>query len=95
MTDKLSLKSRLADGKTKEVIEELHQLTTDTDTDLHNEVVAISARFNQYAREERQNLKDTQTLNIELAHIRQAVLYIIDRFDPNLKAPPKSFLDGL
>ncbi len=73
-----SLKSLLADGKIKQVIEQL-LLHSKSDEDLHNEAVALSARFRKYNREKHGNTASSEELNIELNRIQNAALDLIDR----------------
>lgn len=77
---KQTLQNLLSEGKTKQVIAELRQLTTN-DTDLKAEIVQLSARFSKYEKRHLGNLEDPSVLDIELNRINNALLAIIDRLD--------------
>ena len=73
---KQTLQNLLAEGKTKQVIAEIMQLSTD-DTDLKAEIVQLSARFSEYERKKRMDLEDPSVLGIELNKINSALLSVI------------------
>ena len=73
---KQTLQNLLAEGKTKQVIAQLMQLSTH-DTDLKAEVVQLSARYAEYERQKRMGLEDPSVLGIELNKINNALLSII------------------
>ena len=73
---KQTLQNLLAEGKTKQAIAELMQLSTH-DTDLKAEVVQLSARYAEYERQKRMGLEDPSVLGIELNKINNALLSII------------------
>lgn len=77
---KQSLKATLAKGATKQVLAELLKITTG-DTDLHSQVIQLSARFAEYEKKQLGNLEDPAVLGIELAKINQTALAIIDDLD--------------
>lgn len=80
MTPKQSLKEALAKGKTKQVLAELYKITTGN-TDLHSQVIQLSARFAEYEKKQLGNLEDSSILGIALAKINQTALAIIDDLD--------------
>jgi len=75
---KAKLTSTLSKGKTRQVIEDLLPLST-FDPDLHDEAVALSARFQKYLREKNGGTKDVADLDIELNRINSALLDLIGR----------------
>lgn len=77
---KQTLQNLLAEGKTKQVIAEIMQLSTD-DTDLKAEIVQLSARFSEYERKKRMDLEDPSVLGIELNKINSALLSVINQLD--------------
>ena len=77
---KQTLQNLLADGKTKQALDQLRQLHI-ADTDLNAEVVQVSARFAQYERQQRMGVEDPSVLGIELRKINSALLSVIDRLD--------------
>lgn len=77
---KQTLQNLLAEGKTKQAIAELMQLSTH-DTDLKAEVVQLSARYAEYERQKRMGLEDPSVLGIELNKINNALLSVIDRLE--------------
>jgi hypothetical protein len=77
---KQTLKNLIADGKTKQALDQLRQLHI-ADTDLNAEVVQVSARFAQYERQQRMGVEDPSVLGIELRKINSALLSVIDRLD--------------
>ena len=85
---KQTLQNLLAEGKTKQVIAELMQLSTD-DTDLKAEIVQLSARYAEYERKKRMDLEDPLVLGIELNKINSALLSGIGQLEkdntPNAK----------
>lgn len=78
MSLKTTLKKQLSQGKTRAVIAEL-QLLTRSDSDLHDEAVALSARYQQYLREKHGNTTSRENLEIELNRIHAAALDLIGR----------------
>jgi regulator of replication initiation timing len=73
---KQHLRSLLANGNTRQVIDQLLQATQQL-PDLHNEVVQISARFAQMERQNRLGTEAHDTLTIERNKINAALLEII------------------
>lgn len=71
------LRATLAKGKTKAVIAELLTHTAH-DSDLHNQVVQLSARFAQYEKQKLGNLEAPEVLGVELNKINQTALAIIN-----------------
>lgn len=77
------------------VIPELKQIAnTLNDTDLLNNVISLSARYNRLLTENAKGIIRRDDFNIELAKIRQAALYYIDKinhysniegFEPNFQ----------
>lgn len=79
---KQSLKATLAKGDTKQVLAELLKITTGN-TDLHSQVIQLSARFAEYEKKQLRNLEDPAVLDITLAKINQAILAIIEDLSPS------------
>jgi Effector-associated domain 11 len=77
---KQTLRNLIAEGKTKQTIAQLRQLTKN-DADLNAEVVQLSARFSHYERQQRMGVEDPSVLGIELNKINNALLSVIDRLD--------------
>jgi hypothetical protein len=75
---KQTLRNLIAEGKTKQAIDQLRQLNL-ADTDLNAEVVQLSARFSHYERQQRMAVEDPSVLGIELRKINSALLSVIDR----------------
>jgi Effector-associated domain 11 len=70
---KNTLRHLLADGKTKQAIEQALQLATG-DKDWHNRILLISARFKAYEKQKLGGLEDASLLGIELNKINEALL---------------------
>ena len=85
---KQTLQNLLAEGKTKQVIAELMQVSTD-DTDLKAEIVQLSARYAEYERQKRMDVQDPSVLGNELNKINSALLSVIGQLKeentPNAK----------
>lgn len=82
------LKLLLAEDKTKQVLDWLLQTTGKLpDTDLYNEVVQQSSRFNDYLREKAAGTKSQENLDIQKANINAALAYIIDKLPGSAGAP--------
>lgn len=83
-----TLQNLLAEGKTKQVIAELMQVSTD-DTDLKAEIVQLSARYSEYERQKRMDVEAPSVLGIELNKINSALLSVIgqlkEQSTPNTK----------
>jgi len=77
MKKKEQLRNYLAQGKTKKVIIELLVLSKN-DIDLHNDVIAISARYEKYLKEKFANIVPRQDLEVENNGINGALLNIIN-----------------
>jgi Effector-associated domain 11 len=75
---KQTLRNLIADGKTKQALDQLRQLHL-VDTDLNAEVVQLAARFSTYERQLRMGVEDPSVLGIELRKINSALLSVIDR----------------
>jgi Effector-associated domain 11 len=74
---KQTLRQLIAEGKTKQALDNLRQLNL-ADADLNAEVVQLSARFSQYERQQRMGVEDPSVLGIELRKINSALLSVID-----------------
>ena len=74
------LRAALAQGKTKQVISELLAITR-SNTELHSQVIQLSARYTNYERQKLGNLEDPSVLSIELNKINNTALAIIDELD--------------
>jgi hypothetical protein len=83
---KQTLQNLLAEGKTAQVIAQLRQ-STPHDTDLHKDVLQISARFAHNERERHARTSDNTELSIEQNKINAALLAVIDKLADN---PPIS-----
>ena len=90
MSKKAKLRKQLADGKTRQVIDQVVQHSR-KDQDLHNDAVSLSARFQKYLREKHGNTTPTEELDIELNRIHSATLDLIRRLPEDAK---KSWLSG-
>ena len=77
---KQTLQNLLADGKTKQVIDQLRQVTQH-DADLHNEVLQLSARFEELERQNRLGLSDSANISLERNRINNALLSVVNRLD--------------
>jgi Effector-associated domain 11 len=77
---KQTLRNLIAEGKTKQTIAQLRQLTKN-DADLNAEVVQLSARFSAYEHQKRMAVEDPSVLSIELNKINNALLSVIERLD--------------
>lgn len=83
MSDQLQvLRKLLADGKTRQAIEHLLPLTA-ADRDLHNEVVQLSAQFEELERQTRLNVGDPKLLGTERNRINAALLGVMDKIFGN------------
>jgi len=74
-----TLKSSLAAGKTRQVMESL-LMRTQGDRDLHTEAVALSARYQHYLREKNGGRAEPAWLDMELNKINAAALGLIELF---------------
>jgi hypothetical protein len=74
---KQTLRKYIADGKTKQAINELRQLSTG-DSDVNNQIQLLSGRFAIYENKYLGNLEDPSVLGIELNKINHALLTIIE-----------------
>jgi Effector-associated domain 11 len=90
---KQSLQNLLAEGKTAQVIAQLRQ-STSHDTDLHKEVLQISARFARNERERHAGTADNSELGIEQNKINAALLAAIDKLEDNPPLPTNSNTEG-
>ena len=77
---KQTLQNLLAEGKTKQVIDQLRQVTQ-KDTDLHDEVLQLSARFEEIERQNRMGLSDSANISLERNRINNALLSVVNRLD--------------
>jgi hypothetical protein len=75
---KSKLQSLIAEGKTSAVIDELISLTK-KDSELHNQVIQISARLEEIEKQNRLGITDNSFLNTERNKINNALISIIDR----------------
>lgn len=83
---KHTLRDLVANGKTKQAITELLSATKH-DSDLHNRVIQLSARFAQYEKQQLGNLESPSGLSTELNKINLAILAIIEELG-NGNTPP-------
>jgi Effector-associated domain 11 len=72
-----TLRNLLADGKTKQAIEQALQLAS-ADKDWQHRMLLIAARFNAYERQQLGGLEDASQLGIELNKINKALLATIE-----------------
>lgn len=77
---KRPLREALAKGKTKQVITELLVLTIHY-TDLHNQVIQLSTRFDEYEKQKLGKIETHSELGIELNKINNTALAIIDKLE--------------
>ena len=74
------LRQLIAQGKTRRVIQELLKIAQQLDEeDLREEIVLQSARYEQYAKEQRLGTATPEKQSTDLAKINQALLHIVDR----------------
>ena len=66
------LQNLLAEDKTKQVIAQLIQLSTD-DTDLKVEIVQLSARYAEYERQKRMDIEDPSVFFKKLLSISTTI----------------------
>ncbi len=86
-----TLRNLIANGKTAQAIAELRQLTL-SDGDLANQVILLSARFEDISRRTVIGLvEDTDTMT-ELQQINQSLLVIIDRLERIESKPKNNFI---
>jgi hypothetical protein len=76
--EKKELRSLLAEGKTKQVLAKLIGLTADN-SDLHNELILISAQFEKNDRISRLNIQDPKEVKIENNRIISVLIDVIDK----------------
>ena len=69
---KQALQNLLAENKTKQVIAQLIQLSTD-DTDLKVEIVQLSARYAEYERQKRMDIEDPSVFFKKLLSISTTI----------------------
>jgi hypothetical protein len=81
---KQTLRNLIAEGKTKQAIAQLRQLTKN-DADLNAEVVQLSARFSAYEHQKRMATEDPSVLSIELNKINNALLSVIERLEGDVE----------
>ncbi|MCC6281090.1 MAG: hypothetical protein IT262_10845 [Saprospiraceae bacterium] len=83
MSDQLQvLRKLLADGKTRQVIEQLLPLTA-ADRDQHNEVLQISAQFSEIERQTRLNVGDPKLLGTERNRVNAALFGVMENLSGN------------
>ncbi|MBK7407625.1 MAG: hypothetical protein IPJ40_05810 [Saprospirales bacterium] len=77
---KSDLKQLVADNKTKQAIDLLLKATKELeDSDLQNEVILQSAKYNAYLKEKAAGTKSQENLDIQKANIDNALTYIVDK----------------
>ena len=77
---KSDLKQLIADNKTKQAIDLLLKATKELeDSDLQNEVILQSAKYNAYLKEKAAGTKSQENLDIQKANIDNALTYIVDK----------------
>lgn len=75
-----NLEDLLIQGKTKQVINKLLEYTKSTEnTDIHQEIIKISARYKEYEKQRMGNLTSNENLNISLNQIQDTLLTIIQK----------------
>jgi hypothetical protein len=94
--DKNALKTLLAEGKTKQVIDGLKSLLPRLDDDLEKEVLLQSGRFEYYLSQKRQGTTSAEEQERALAKVNSALLEIIHNIPNNIlpeaQAPEASAL---
>lgn len=83
-----ALQKLLADGKARQVIEQLLLLTAD-ERDLQNEVLQLSAQFAELERQSHLDVADPKLLETKRNRINAALLAVIDRLSENGNAQVK------
>jgi tetratricopeptide (TPR) repeat protein len=76
------LRNLIAEGKTKEVIDELRRLTA-TDTEANNNALKLSARFAQYNSQQTGRLEDPSVLYITLNQLNNDLLAFVNALEEN------------
>ncbi|MEO1436709.1 MAG: hypothetical protein AAFV80_14310, partial [Bacteroidota bacterium] len=64
-----SLRKKLAEGKTKQVLDALIQLDH-SDAELKNQVLQLASRFAEYKKQDRAQSKDSGEVDLELNRIK-------------------------
>lgn len=77
---KSELKQLIAEDQIKKVIQWLLEATERMrDSDLHNEVVQQSSKYNDYLKSKMAGTKSQDNLDVQIAKINEALTYIIDK----------------
>lgn len=84
---KQTLQNLLAEGKTKQVIDQLRQVTR-PDADLHDEVLQLSARFEEMEKQNRLNLSENADIGLERNRINNALLSVVNRLEFSERVTP-------
>jgi len=89
---KSELKQLIAENQTKKAIQAFLEITkTLGDSDLQNEVIQQSAKFNDYLKEKAAGTTSQENLDIQKARIDNALMYIADKLpDTAPTAPDKA-----
>jgi hypothetical protein len=82
---KQEIKALIAGNDTREAINRLKQITLDTQ--LYNDVLQQSAKYEQYEQDKIQGVETSSTLNIALNRINQSLLLIADQLE-NMSSSP-------
>ena len=83
------LKQLIAENQTKKAIQRLLEATGKLgDTELQNEVIQQSSKYNDYLKEKAAGTKSQEHFDIQKANIDAALMYIVDKLPPaSAKAP--------
>lgn len=79
------VKQLIADNQTKKAIQWLLEATGKLgDTELQNEVIQQSSKYNDYLKEKAAGTKSQEHLDIQKANIDAALMYIVDKLDTSV-----------
>jgi hypothetical protein len=81
------IKQLIADGKTRQAIEQLLQLTQQTK--YHNEIVQYSAKFKEHEKIWRRQLITREEFDVKMSRIQLSLLKVIDEMVLPDDAPPE------
>lgn len=90
MNIKNTLHNLLEEGKAQSVIKQLTTLTQ-SDNDLHDQALALSARYQKQLLERHGRTGAADDLDLELNRINAAALYLIERLPDDAESPAKKW----
>lgn len=86
---KSQLKQLIAENQIKKAIQAMLEITAKLgDSDLQNEVVQQSAKFNDYLKEKAAGTTSQENLDIQKAKIDNALMYIVDKLPDSIPQRP-------